>query len=197
MNPADSMAPAAPMAMKRSNTTPLDSFGSEVGGDNAAVRDDGPRLRKAKSHHVGFAAEVHIREFDAPPIDDRSSMMRKSSCRSMNTLNTKTQYTFVKDVEEEVEEVEGSDVGDAEENKRCCTRFCAIMDAYPVSFVIGSAAIGIGLGIGLSFWNPEDPSWKITAIMWIGLLGDLFIRALKCVVLPLVFVSIAVSVMDM
>ena len=113
MNPADSMAPADPMA-RRSNTTPLDSFGSEVGGDNAAVRDDGPRLRKAKSHHVGFAAEVHIREFDAPPIDDRSSMMRKSSCRSMNTLNTKTQYKFA---EEEVEEVEGSDVGDAEENK--------------------------------------------------------------------------------
>ena len=28
-------------------------------------------------------------------------------------------------------------------------------------------------------------------------MGDLFIRALKCIVLPLVFVSIAISVMDM
>lgn len=197
MNTADSMAPAAkakPPPMDPSKTTAAaDSFGPD-GGDNAAVRDDGPRMRRAKSHKVGFAAEVQIREFDAPPIDERSSMMRKSSCRKINTLNTKTQYKFV---EEEVEEVEGGNVEEVEENKRCCTRFCAIMDAYPVSFVIGSAAIGIGLGIGLSFWNPEDPSGKITAIMWIGLLGDLFIRALKCVVLPLVFVSIAVSVMDM
>ena len=76
-------------------------------------------------------------------------------------------------------------------------KFCGVMDKYPVSFVVGSALIGIGLGIGLSFWNPENTHGKTTAILWIGLLGDLFIRALKCVVLPLVFVSIAVSVMDM
>lgn len=56
---------------------------------------------------------------------------------------------------------------------------------------------GIGIGIGLSFWQPEDPVSKSTAILWIGLVGDLFIRALKCIVLPLVFVSIAISVMDM
>lgn len=56
---------------------------------------------------------------------------------------------------------------------------------------------GIGIGVGLSFWQPEDPSSKATAILWVGLVGDLFIRALKCIVLPLVFVSIAISVMDM
>jgi hypothetical protein len=32
---------------------------------------------------------------------------------------------------------------------------------------------------------------------WIGLIGDVFIRLLKCIVLPLVFVSITMSVMDM
>merc|ERR1711983_221452 len=32
---------------------------------------------------------------------------------------------------------------------------------------------------------------------WIGLVGDLFIRALKCFVLPLVFVNIIISVVDM
>jgi len=56
---------------------------------------------------------------------------------------------------------------------------------------------GIGIGVGLSFWQPEDPASKATAILWVGLVGDLFIRALKCIVLPLVFVSIAISVMDM
>lgn len=56
---------------------------------------------------------------------------------------------------------------------------------------------GIGIGIGLSFWKPDDPASKATAILWIGLVGDLFIRALKCIVLPLVFVSIAISVLDM
>ncbi len=81
--------------------------------------------------------------------------------------------------------------------KNCCTSFCGFMDDHFLAFVIGSAAIGMGIGIGLSFWNPEDISSKATVILWIGLLGDLFIRALKCIILPLVFVSIAISVMNM
>ena len=94
--------------------------------------------------------------------------------------------------------IEGPDVDDASpEKKNCCTSFCGFMDDHFLAFVIGSAAIGMGIGIGLSFWNPEDAATKATAILWIGLLGDLFIRALKCIVLPLVFVSIAISVMDM
>jgi len=58
-------------------------------------------------------------------------------------------------------------------------------------------AVGIGIGIGLSFWMPENPNDKATALKWIGLVGDLFIRALKCVVLPLVFVNVAISVLEM
>ena len=104
--------------------------------------------------------------------------------------------------EEEDGGIEGSDADDASPKKKkkkksCCTSFCGVMDDHFLAFVLGSAAIGMGIGIGLSFWNPEDYSDKATAILWIGLIGDLFIRALKCIVVPLVFVSIAVSVMDM
>ncbi len=97
---------------------------------------------------------------------------------------------------EEGEEIEEED-GASPKKKSCCTSFCGVMDDHFVVFILVSAAIGIGIGIALSLWNPEDYADKATAILWIGLLGDLFIRALKCIVLPLVFVSIAVSVMDM
>ena len=100
--------------------------------------------------------------------------------------------------EEEDGGIEGPDADDASPKKKsCCTSFCGVMDDNFVVFILVSAAIGIGIGIGLSIWNPQDYADKATAILWIGLLGDLFIRALKCIVLPLVFVSIAVSVMDM
>jgi len=81
--------------------------------------------------------------------------------------------------------------------KNCCTSFCGLMDDNFTVFILGAAAIGFGIGIGLSYWTPEDDADKTTALLWVGLIGDLFIRALKCIVLPLVFVSIAVSVMDM
>lgn len=34
-------------------------------------------------------------------------------------------------------------------------------------------------------------------LQWLGLVGELFIRALKCVVLPLVFVNVILSVVEM
>ena len=59
--------------------------------------------------------------------------------------------------------------------------------------------MGIGVGIGLSYWEPseEDQETKDNVLKWIGLIGDLFIRALKAVVLPLVFVNVIISVVDM
>jgi hypothetical protein len=51
------------------------------------------------------------------------------------------------------------------------------------------AVIGAGIGVGLSFWEPDDPKSKVVCIQWLGLIGDMFIRALKCFVLPLVFVN--------
>jgi Na+/H+-dicarboxylate symporter len=74
---------------------------------------------------------------------------------------------------------------------------CGILGRYPIISVVSFAAAGIGIGIGLSTWDPEDPDTKSTLLKWIGLVGDVFIRALKAVVLPLVFVNVAVSVVDM
>ena len=83
------------------------------------------------------------------------------------------------------------------ERRGCGSKFCNLMERWPVTFVLIAAAIGISIGIALSTWQPDDPSKKETAVLWIGLLGELFIRALKMIVLPLVFVSIAISFMDM
>ena len=74
---------------------------------------------------------------------------------------------------------------------------CGPMKKYPVLTVIFFAAVGIGIGVGLSFWTPDDPNAKYVTLQWLGLIGDMFIRALKCVVLPLVFVNVIISVVDM
>jgi Na+/H+-dicarboxylate symporter len=73
---------------------------------------------------------------------------------------------------------------------------CGIFGRNPVLSVLIFAALGLGIGIGLSFWEDDGDS-KDKTLKWIGLLGDLFIRALKCVVLPLVFINVVISVMDM
>lgn len=72
-----------------------------------------------------------------------------------------------------------------------------ILARNPVLSVLFFALVGIATGVGLSFWEPEDMDSKNKLLKWIGLLGDLFIRALKCVVLPLVFVNVIISVVDM
>ena len=74
---------------------------------------------------------------------------------------------------------------------------CGILGRYPIISVVSFAMVGIGAGIGLSAWDPENEETKDNLLKWIGLLGDLFIRALKAVVLPLVFVNVAVSIVDM
>jgi hypothetical protein len=83
--------------------------------------------------------------------------------------------------------------------KGCCSVFkpvFVVVEKYPVGFVIAGAVIGLCLGAGLSQWD-DSTGAKAVTMQWIGLFGDVFIRALKCIVLPLVFVSIAISVMDM
>ena len=77
------------------------------------------------------------------------------------------------------------------------TTGCGPLARYPVLSVFVFAGAGLALGLGLSTWDPEDSQDKSTALQWIGLIGDMFIRALKATVLPLVFVSIILSVVDM
>jgi solute carrier family 1 (neutral amino acid transporter) protein 5 len=75
-------------------------------------------------------------------------------------------------------------------------RGCGPMARYPLLSVLAFAAVGVALGLGLSYWEDDGDS-KEKVIKWIGLVGDLFIRSLKCVVLPLVFVNVVISVADM
>jgi len=77
---------------------------------------------------------------------------------------------------------------------------CGVLGRYPVISVVSFAVVGLATGIGLSFWNPEDDegqNQKDIALQWIGLIGNLFIRALTCVVLPMVFVTVSLSMVDM
>jgi len=59
-------------------------------------------------------------------------------------------------------------------------------------WVIVAALLGLGVGVAMS-----DGRASPELISWIGLPGDLFIRALKCLVLPLIFVNIIIAVIDM
>ena len=133
---------------------------------------------------------------------NRSSVRNKNSLIRSNVLDGRSRQNISNIEEGEEGEEDGSTKGGedpaaAVTKKNCCTGFCGFMDDHFLVFVIGSAAIGLGIGVGLSFWTPQGYADKATAILWIGLIGDLFIRALKCIVVPLVFVSIAISVMDM
>jgi Na+/H+-dicarboxylate symporter len=77
---------------------------------------------------------------------------------------------------------------------------CGVLGRYPVISIVIFAAIGLATGIGLSFWDPEDESGqtnKKALLQWIGLIGDLFIRSLTCIVLPMVFVTVSLSMVDM
>jgi Na+/H+-dicarboxylate symporter len=74
---------------------------------------------------------------------------------------------------------------------------CGILARYPVLSVLLFAGVGVAVGVGLSFWEPDEMEKKDKTLKWLGLVGDLFIRALKCVVLPLVFVNVIISVMEM
>jgi hypothetical protein len=65
-----------------------------------------------------------------------------------------------------------------------CGGFCGFVDRHRVITILGFALVGVGIGVGLSFWDPEDSESKKIAIQWIGLVGDLFLRGLKCFVLP-------------
>lgn len=64
-------------------------------------------------------------------------------------------------------------------------------------FAFQQASCGVALGVGLSVWEPEDANSKAVTLKWVGLVGDMFIRSLKAIVLPLVFVNVVISVVDM
>jgi len=89
------------------------------------------------------------------------------------------------------------DLDEEEEKHEAPSTGCGILARYPVISILSFASVGIAIGLGISDWDPEDPEDKAIAIQWIGLIGEMFIRALKAVVLPLVFVNVVLSVIDM
>jgi len=74
---------------------------------------------------------------------------------------------------------------------------CGFFHNHQILAIFIFVVLGVGLGVGLSYWQPENPNTKSVVIQWLGLVGDLFIRSLKCFVLPLVFVNIIIAVVDM
>jgi hypothetical protein len=83
------------------------------------------------------------------------------------------------------------------DNEELLSQGCGILGHYPVAAVLIFAAVGISCDVGLSFWEPDDPETKDALLKWLGLIGDLFIPALKCVVLPLVFINMVISIREM
>jgi len=43
------------------------------------------------------------------------------------------------------------------EEENVPSKGCGIIGRYPIVSILVFAAAGIGLGIGLSYWQPEDP----------------------------------------
>ena len=88
---------------------------------------------------------------------------------------------------------------EVEEDDRNRSVGCGILGRYPIISVVVFAAVGTGIGLGISYWEPsaDDQETKDIVIQWVGLIGDLFIRALKAVVLPLIFCNVVLSVVDM
>lgn len=70
------------------------------------------------------------------------------------------------------------------------------LSKYPIVLVLACAVVGVAVGIGLSTWDSESEA-KDNTLKWIGLLGDLYLRSLKAIVLPLIFVSVVLAVMEM
>lgn len=46
---------------------------------------------------------------------------------------------------------------------------CGILGRYPIISVISFAAVGCGVGLGLSTWDPENPEVKSNVLKWVSL----------------------------
>eukprot|EP00924_Labyrinthula_sp_SR-Ha-C_P009488 snap_masked-scaffold_2-processed-gene-25.8-mRNA-1 protein AED:0.01 eAED:0.01 QI:0/0/0/1/1/1/2/0/511 len=68
------------------------------------------------------------------------------------------------------------------------------VDIKPILVILGCALVGTAIGLWFSF----DDSHDYTELnSWVALPGDLFLRGLRCVVLPMIFVNIILAVIDM
>ena len=75
---------------------------------------------------------------------------------------------------------------------RCATvaraSFARLASMHTVMKILVCGAIGVGIGLGLAVAE-ADQEWDI----WLGMPGTLYLRALKCLVGPLVFCSVVLG----
>jgi len=90
-----------------------------------------------------------------------------------------------------------NDADDSDEAPSKKGGFCGFYQNNRILAILIFMTVGIAIGVGLSFWEPEDPEAKKVCIQWIGLAGDLFFRAIICFVIPLVFVNIIIAIVQM
>jgi hypothetical protein len=54
---------------------------------------------------------------------------------------------------------------------------CGFLGKYPVMAVLSFALIGIGSGVGLSFWEPDNTETKDTLLKWVRLASHFIIES--------------------
>jgi hypothetical protein len=115
-------------------------------------------------------------------------------CKKKNEMTThyKEQEQVIENEHHDQEQEIGKDGDDGV--GQCGGGLCGFIHRNRVTTILGFAIIGVALGIGLSTWEPENAEAKNITVQWIGLIGDLFLRALICFVLPVSLVKIKCDV---
>jgi Na+/H+-dicarboxylate symporter len=110
----------------------------------------------------------------SPKTDLRASY---DVVQTPNTKNHDGGKTFTTHIQDEEMELKQS---------RCKKHF------FGIPGILAGALIGIILGCAIQTTSPSEQ-----VVSWIGIPGELFIRAIKCLVTPLVFCSLIVGMADM
>lgn len=77
-------------------------------------------------------------------------------------------------------------------NKEGFRRF--IRQNLLILMTIGGVIIGVALGLGLRDVGKDDNLWTQRNVMYVNLLGDLFLRVIKAIILPLIVTSLISAV---
>lgn len=63
-----------------------------------------------------------------------------------------------------------------------------------ITLTIGGVIIGIALGLGLRNVGGDEKVWTERNVMYVNLIGDLFLRVIKAIILPLIVTSLISAV---
>mmetsp|Transcript_28564 Transcript_28564/g.42039 ORF Transcript_28564/g.42039 Transcript_28564/m.42039 type:complete len:671 (-) Transcript_28564:164-2176(-) len=173
------------------------------------------RVSRRESSHRRFSLIIDLGPEESEEASDRVMMPRgpdrSESARSIRRerLSSRRPSTVYDDVRLAPSlsmaslPVDDGEDSDESTRKRARRRSSLVvqkpgcMRRHPILTVIVFALVGLGIGVGLSAWQPEDEDTKDIVLKWVGLVGDLFISALKALVLPLVFINVILAIADM